>query len=135
MHVCVQNPHCAASNLLYSRIANLAPICWQPSIDVWKDVPVFKMAQRMLKNDQYNVLSDMFANTGIEKIWGDPKIARFLLDQNPMLLGFKGIQEIAAKETLQPADVSKPGLGASGLSSSPLIDAGTLPCCTTDLTC
>lgn len=75
-------------------------------VDMWETDPLLKTASRLLDGDHFGVLNDMVANTQLDEIWMQPEQLRHILTAMPMLKSIRGIDEIAAKDTLTPDDVS-----------------------------
>lgn len=61
---------------------------------------------RLMDGDDFGVVQDVWKSKGMEQLFTDPQGLRTMLTAMPMLKAFKGVEEIAAKETLTPEDVS-----------------------------
>lgn len=61
---------------------------------------------RLMDGDDFGVVQDTWKSKGMEQLFTDPQGLRTMLTAMPMLKAFKGVEEIAAKDTLTPEDVS-----------------------------
>jgi hypothetical protein len=61
---------------------------------------------RLLDGDDFSVVQEAWKSKGMEQLFTDPQGLRTMLTTMPMLKAFKGVEDIAAKDTLTPEDVS-----------------------------
>lgn len=61
---------------------------------------------RLLDGDDFSVVQEAWKSKGMGQMFSDPEGLRTMLDAMPMLKAFKGVDAIAAKDTLTPEDVS-----------------------------
>lgn len=61
---------------------------------------------RLLDGDDFAVVQDAWKSKGMEQLFTDPEGLRTMLTAMPMLKAFKGVGDIAAKDTLTAQDVS-----------------------------
>lgn len=81
------------------------PLLDKGLVDMWEADPILKMTQRVIDGDHFGVLGEMAGEKELDTLWGDPDTFKTILTSMPMLKSIRGIDKIAAKDTLTAKDV------------------------------
>lgn len=81
------------------------PLLDKNLVDMWEADPILKMTQRVIDGDHFGVLGEMAGAKELDTLWGDPDTFKTILTSMPMLKSIRGIDKIAAKDTLTAKDV------------------------------